>query len=904
MHGARGKKESVIPVKFISIFIILAAAVIAAGFFSYKRFEMHYRAEMERELSAISDLKVAELMKWRNERLGDAEIIRNNYPMTDLAARCLKNPRDRAAERKIKSWLSQYMVSYEYDQIRLLGAQGATHVSFPPDRRAASTAIRKRMPEIMQSRRATLVDFYRHDYDRRIYLSVVIPIMDHAANNRPVGALSLRVDPEKFLYRYILRWPMPGKTGEILLVRREGNDALYLNELRSKKDSALNLRIPLERTAVPAVRAVLGQTGIVDGLDYRGEPVMAVLRSVPDTPWFLVTRMDKTEAFAPIRENLRTTIWIAVAVIFAIGASLAFIRRQQSLLFLKERYRSAEALEKSEQRLKETQAIAHLGSWELDLVSNRLYWSDEAYRIFGFQPREFGGTYEAFLEVIHPDDRAAVNAAYTGSVREGRDTYEIEHRIVRKSNGEIRVVHEKCFHVRDGSGRIIRSTGMTHDITERKRLEETIIHLAHHDPLTGLANRRLFTDIIKHELAQANRNRSKVALLFLDLDRFKEINDTFGHETGDELLKEVSKRLRASIRQSDVAARIGGDEFNVILGDIVRQRDITRISMKIMDSFKRPFAVGVYEFNITASMGISIYPDDGDQIEALYRYADIAMYHAKETGRSRFQFYNPDINIRSIERIRMESMLRRSIDLGELAVYYQPQINISSRKMMCAEALVRWKHPEKGLLEPKSFISAAEDTGFITVIDDYVMRTACAQARSWLDAGLPAVCITVNLSARQFQNPDLIDKIRHTLNATGVSPECLNVEITESIAMSNIDRTISRLTELAEMGVHAYIDDFGAGNSSLSRLKQLPIQKFKIDQSFIKNINVSRDDRAIINAVTVLAHDMRISVLAEGVETEEQLSFLRSIQCDEAQGYLFSKALPAGEFGELLAGSR
>ncbi len=503
------------------------------------------------------------------------------------------------------------------------------------------------------------------------------------------------------------------------------------------------------------------------------------------------------------------------------------------------------------------------------------------------------------LHDLFPREIAASMLINNRKVIESRAPIEFEE-VVPQADG-LHIYTSVKSPLFDASGRAYGIAGISTDISERKKMEEEIRHMAHHDALTGLPNRRFYMDIIEIEVAQARRNRTKLAVLFLDLDRFKEVNDTLGHDAGDELLKEVATRIKACIRASDTVARIGGDEFNLILSDIVRANDITVTMRKIMDSFRRPFPVAGQELHITTSIGVSIYPDDSEETDTLFRYADIALYQAKDLGKNAYYFYNPDINRRSVERIRLEGSLRQTLERGELIVYYQPQIDISSGKIICAEALVRWRHPEMGLLDPKRFIPAAEDTGFITAIDEHVLKTACTQVRSWLDAGLSPVCVTVNLSAREFQNPELADKILSILQQTGAPPECLDVEITETLAMSNIERTISRLSELVKMGVHSSIDDFGTGYSSLNYLKRLPIQKLKIDQSFIKDIVIDPDDRAIISAVTVMAHAMRIKVLAEGVETEEQLAFLRNSDCDEAQGFLFSRPLPAEKFKELVS---
>ena len=434
----------------------------------------------------------------------------------------------------------------------------------------------------------------------------------------------------------------------------------------------------------------------------------------------------------------------------------------------------------------------------------------------------------------------------------------------------------------------------------RKSMEEEMRHMAHHDALTGLPNRRLFLEIVDIEIAQARRDHRALAILFLDLDRFKEINDTLGHEAGDELLAEVAKRLKVSLRESDNIARTGGDEFNIILTDFDHAEDVALIAGKIMRSFQSPFFIAGHYLHMTTSIGISIYPDDSENTDTLFRYADIAMYHAKDLGKNTYQFYNSDINVRSVEKIRMEGDLRQAIGRGELSVHYQPQIDLRTGHIVCAEALVRWMHPELGMLPPKRFIPAAEESGFITTIDEWVLRTACVQFKVWQNAGYPPLCVTVNLSAREFQNPGLVTTITGILDETGLPPDCLDIEITESVAMRDIEHTVKQLHELTAMGVRISVDDFGTGYSSLSYLKRLPIQRLKIDRSFVNDITTDPDDRAIIQAITAMAHNMKMTVVAEGVETEEQLKFLKESQCDEAQGYLFNKPLSHELFTELM----
>jgi diguanylate cyclase (GGDEF)-like protein/PAS domain S-box-containing protein len=504
-----------------------------------------------------------------------------------------------------------------------------------------------------------------------------------------------------------------------------------------------------------------------------------------------------------------------------------------------------------------------------------------------------------FSVFVIKDDRDIFRAHLRDMLKEEtRRTIEI--RLLKKDSSII-FVQLQSTAAEDSEGKPYLCLTAAIDITGRKQMEEAIRHQAHHDALTNLPNRRLLMEILTVELAHARRGQTRLAVLFLDLDRFKYINDTLGHDAGDNLLREVVDRLQHSVRASDTISRTGGDEFNILLTEIPHADDIIIIAQKVVRSFDKPFVLNGHEVNMSTSIGISIYPEDGESIEALFRNADIAMYHAKEQGGNSYQFYNPSMNKRSVERLRLESQLIQALEHGEFVVYYQPQFIIDDRQVYCVEALVRWRHPERGLLDPVHFIPLAEEIGFITAIDEWVLRTACTQVREWHNSGLDRLCVAVNLSAKQFQKKDLVERISGILRETGLDPKYLDVEITESIAMANIEQTIPKMIKLAEMGVGICIDDFGSGYSSLNYLKKLPIQKLKIDKSFIRDIASDPDDRAIVGAVLALAHKMSLRVIAEGVETEEQLDFLRSIGCQEVQGFLFSKPLPAEEFLDFIA---
>ena len=437
------------------------------------------------------------------------------------------------------------------------------------------------------------------------------------------------------------------------------------------------------------------------------------------------------------------------------------------------------------------------------------------------------------------------------------------------------------------------------DITERKKAEYTINHLAFHDPLTDLPNRILFYDRLTMSLADAQRYGKMVAVMFLDLDRFKNVNDMMGHAIGDQLLKNVAHKLKSCVRRNDTVARIGGDEFTMLLPQINHAEDAARVAQKIIDTLKKPWIVNNQEIHITSSIGIALFPNDGEDAETLTANADTAMYRAKEDG-DNYQFYNSSMNIKALERLSMELALRKAIEQNEFVVHYQPQVDIKNGLIIGVEALVRWQHPERGLVPPMEFIPLAEDTGQIISIGEWVLRTACAQNKAWQDVGYYPIRLAVNLSACQFRQKNLVEIIARILKETGMDPSLLELEITESTAMQDVDFSINVLQCLRDMGIRIAIDDFGTGYSSLSYLRRLPITTLKIDRSFVRDVLIDVEDAAIVATIIVLAQNLRLKVVVEGVETEEQLLFFEQQECFEMQGYLFSEPLAVEELEMLL----
>jgi diguanylate cyclase (GGDEF)-like protein/PAS domain S-box-containing protein len=442
------------------------------------------------------------------------------------------------------------------------------------------------------------------------------------------------------------------------------------------------------------------------------------------------------------------------------------------------------------------------------------------------------------------------------------------------------------------------------NISERKENEVQLEHQANHDPLTGLANRNLLIDRLAQYLAFAQRSGRQVAAMLLDLDRFKLINDGLGHGCGDNLLCSVAERLRACVRPGDTVARLGGDEFMVVMSEITAEDSAISMAHRLLQALAAPVMLEAREVVTSASLGVAIYPRDGDNAMTLIKNADVAMYRAKELGRDRFQFYSPEMNARTVERLEMEVKLRRALEFGELVLHYQPQVDLRTGRVVGAEALLRWQHPVQGLMPPNSFIPLAEETGLIVPIGEWVIDNACRQLKAWTDQGLADLRLAINVSARQFQHRRMATLIKEALARHAVQPQRLEVEVTESAVMQDPELTVTVLRDLKQIGVRIALDDFGTGYSSLNYLKLFPIDTLKIDQSFVHDLHSDPDDAAIALSIIALAHSLQREVLAEGVETEYQLAFLRQHKCDLMQGQIFSPSIPAEAFSELYGGGR
>jgi diguanylate cyclase (GGDEF)-like protein/PAS domain S-box-containing protein len=471
--------------------------------------------------------------------------------------------------------------------------------------------------------------------------------------------------------------------------------------------------------------------------------------------------------------------------------------------------------------------------------------------------------------------------------------------ILTRRDGLQLFIEDSVAPIRDRDGQASGSVLVFRDVTTARALAEQIAHLAEHDSLTGLPNRLLLNDRLNHAIAAASRSASMMAILFLDLDGFKHINDSLGHSAGDRLLKSVAERLQHCIRTPDTVSRQGGDEFVVLLTDVRHAEDAAATAGRMLKSVMEPHEVDSSELHVTASIGISIYPDDGVNAETLLKNADAAMYQAKESGRHSYRFFKPEMNIRAVERQSIEQDLRRALERKELTIEYQPILNLKSGTITGAEALLRWTHPLRGSVAPSVFIPVAEDSGLIVPIGAWVMREACTQARTWTSAGLRSITMSVNVSALQFRSESFLASITRTLEETGLSPGSLNIEVTESALMERARLGAPILTALRGNGVQVSVDDFGTGYSSLSYLQKLPVDALKIDQSFVRQISSAAENTTIVSAIISMGRSLRLKVIGEGVESEPEMTFLKEHNCDEAQGFFFGRPMTAEKFARL-----
>lgn len=1262
-----------------TLLIVFALLLLGIGLVDYAFYRVQkdaIKAQAQQQLSAIADLKIQQIGNWRKERLGDAYVLRDSAFASVAVFEQLDRGLDPEQQAQIDVWLQSYLAGFDYREVLLLDPQGKVLAATPDALPLAAETVQL-LRRAAESRNPELSDLLMFA-DARILIELAAPLYSRSQKTL-LGFAVFRIDPQRFLFPLIQSWPLPSASAEALLIERRGDEVLYLNELRHRKDTALRLALPADQLSRPSSVAALGRSLVMEGIDYRDTAVLAATRPVPDTPWSMVAKVDMSEVLEPLYARFTFAFLVSALMLLSAGWTIFYLSRLQREAFLEREQGKREAareLERTHARLVAAQDIGRIGSWERVLGSESLWWSEEIYRLFGYSPETTEPTLENFYARIHPADRERVRMAVAESVAHGtpyhvafrvalpsgdirhfentsrivvdgdgkpvaiagttqdvterrrteaqlrrqsmqlaavlenmplgisvfdeklrlqlwnpgfseilglpgelvtagasfeefvhyratigeygpgdpdeltrqrvalalrfephrlehtrpsgrthliqgrpydidgqlagfistyiditdrkkseqalealserltlatsaasiaiwdwnpendsivwdarmfelygidpnngeeahrhwmrqvhpddaqlvRDTmqscytgrgehFEIDFRIIRPSgemrylNTQIRVerdadrkplrivganiditarkqsearlllaekvfdnspdaimitdqynrivstnhaftlitgyaadevlgedprilasgVHDATFYrmmweslQRHGhwageitdrrksgevypkwmtinavsdehSGKLTHYVTMFSDITERKSSEERIHYLAHHDALTGLPNRFSLESRLEQSCLEARRHGWKLAVLFIDLDRFKVINDTLGHHLGDRLLVEVGNRLTSAVRESDTIARLGGDEFVVVLADLNTPGDAASVAAKIVETLGEPIFVGEHQLHTSPSIGISVFPNDGTDADTIMRNADTAMYHAKALGRNNFQFYAEEMNRSASERLDIESRLRHALARNEFELHYQPQVTTQNSRVVGVEALLRWNPADGRGVPPARFIPIAEETGMIVAIGEWVLRTACRQVKTWLDAGVPPLRLAVNVSARQLRKQDFPDTVADALSASGLPASLLEIEITESAVMEEPEEARRILERLKKMGVTLSIDDFGTGYSSLAYLKLFPIDNLKIDRSFVTDIGRHADDAAIAISTIALAHSLGINVIAEGVETDVQLDLLRAHRCNEFQGFLHSRPLAAAD---------
>ena len=627
---------------------------------------------------------------------------------------------------------------------------------------------------------------------------------------------------------------------------------------------------------------------IMDGFEACYQ--IRLLAQGKDIPIILITGMDDHESIEKAF-NVDATDFIIKPVNWPIlGHRVSYYLKAGTLF---------KELRNSEINLKQAQKIALMGTWELDLITNYLSVSEQLMQLseMDYAPISVGS--REFLDKLHIDDKYTIGETIKQSIYH-KKPFNVEYRILLNDNLE-RIFHEQAKVIYADDGTATKMLGTVQDITSRKGFEAEVRQLAYYDVLTGLPNREKFKQLANTALDRAERENEKAALMFLDLDNFKTVNDTLGHDVGDKLLQSVTQNLKECLRPSDYISycdqiklslsRLGGDEFTLVVSGLKNLNGLENIAQRIHQKLSRPIYINEQELLVTASIGISVYPDDGKNLETLLKFADIAMYKAKELGRNGFQFYSNSLNNHSAEKLDFEVRLKKSIESNELEIHYQPQVQAKTGTLVGVEALVRWNDPQNGLISPIDFIPVAEQSNLILSIDKWVVNTACKQAVAWQNLGLAPITISVNISGKHFQKNNLKQMIEQALAASGLPPEYLEIELSESTLIEITDQNIAMLNEIKALGVKLAIDDFGVGFSSLNYIRKFSIDTLKIDKSLIDNINTDVCEAAITKAIIDLAKTLSLTTIAEGVEFKDQFDWLQKHECNLIQGYLFSKPL-------------
>jgi len=1014
---------------FLGIYLLLTC-LFAGGTLTFNAFQKNNLTnEKLNELNSVVGLKSIQLGNWLEDIRNDARAIGENPFVSAAAKEWISGGHpDNSERQKLEKWLSDLRKNYEYHEIILLTPELVPLLSSKTVSSAPLQAEELALAEKTLNTSEILVSdiFPCHGNIACMSLAAPLTLQDNTGKTETTGILLAKINPDSFLFPLTQTWPSPSESAETLIVRKEGRQVTYLNDLRFRPGKLLADRMAEDKLTLPSALIFNRNHDFFESVDYRGVPVLAVMREIPGMPWIMISKIDIEEFLAPQRHLALISTLMALGLILASGYAIwIWWLRQRT------RFEALEIRKELEnEKLRNKYEILSRNANDIILVSagnGRILDANErAIEAYGYRSdvllsmpiqalvedkqkpsfqRYFSNVRKAGFLVFESLNKTAdgttfpveINArtivmdgetvflSVIRNIAERKQALEAlksyaaeiatqnrkmdaifastpEHvwlfdrnlccifaskaaltiisatqtdvmgRTLRMinyptdallrleadlakalGNGEtikgrtplttpsgLRHFEYIIFPVHGEGGSITGAGATLHDITERKQAEERIQYLAHYDILTGLPNRVMLDDYISAAIASAQQQDMQTAVLLLDLDRFKTINDSLGHVLGDTLLQAVAERIKKIVHSKDIVGRMGGDEF-IILSPGLRDADeAARLGQKIIESMADPFVLGDNRITTSPSIGISIYPFDGIDSETLIRNADTAMYQAKASGRNNFQFFAQQMTARAQELMSLDIGLRKAFENNEFLLHYQPQVRSSDGAIIGAEALVRWLSPEKGMIPPGKFIPVTEETGLIIPLGEWILRTAFETAAKWHKMDIPPVTMAINLSAIQFRSPSLLETIERLLKETGVPPELIELELTEGIIMSDAKEAIEKLQHFKDLGLKLSIDDFGTGYSSLSYLRRFPIDKLKIDQSFVRDLLTDPGDAAITNSIIALARELGLHAIAEGVETKEQFEYLRDHNCEEIQGYYFSRPIPEDEFTEKL----
>lgn len=878
-------------------FVVLSCA---ASYILIDNFKQIEKARAFENLHGIGKLKSGQIQKYLQERKGDA-LVGSKFLGSHQVQHWLNNPSGEMPSVARQS-LEAAIKAYQYGGALLLDDKANIRFGSGPylelSKTAKSLASRAIKENTLQ---VSSIYFGDPSNPDKPLLDVFVPFVK-PDTSAVMGVLVLR-DNLQFLYALLQTWPVESLSGETLLVTRDGDDVLFLNELRFKKETALKLRLSLRRSAdeppIPTIEMLKsGYFGSLEAVDYREKPTLAFNIAVPDTLWGMTVKMDLDEVLEHVR-RLQVIVWITAAF-FILGAGIVlwtwWNKQRIEQLAKTELDRAAAELRISAIAFETHEAMIITDCHPKILRVNKAFYDITGYmaeEVIGRNPNLLRG--DKKTKVFYEEMWATI-------FRDGTWSGEM---VDKRKNGDIFPAWLTITAVTDSEGVLTHYVGSFFDITERKKSENEIYNLAFYDPLTTLPNRRLLIDRLQHALASCERSGRHGATMFIDLDNFKVINDTQGHDFGDVLLVEAARRLQSCVREGDTVARLGGDEFVIMLEDIKgdMEQAVTladEVGEKILATLNKPYVLKGSEFHSTASIGISLFANRELSADTLLKHADIAMYQAKGAGRNTLRFFDPKMQSVLEARATIESDLRHALDERQFRLYYQAQVDDTGR-IVGAETLVRWMHPQRGMISPAQFIPIAEESSLILDIGHWVLETACGQLASWVhDEQRCGLVLAVNVSAKQFKLKDFVGKVEAVMRVHGINPERLKLELTESVVLDDMADIVAKMHALKALGVGLSLDDFGTGYSSLAYLKQLPLDQLKIDRSFVNDIATDPSDAIMVKTIIDMAHNFHFDVIAEGVETDAQLAFLKLHGCNAYQGYLLSKPVPVEEFEVLL----